>query len=122
MSEGTTKPNGSREMNVEETKDVEKRISEAGYTFQVNTLQAYFSENKIQETTSDSSSTGGDKPSKAGDHTLVANKATVAFKPLIPYIANGAKAKLKGGKDKNKSNKKENNKKDRNGEKEVDNR
>lgn len=97
MSEGTTKPNGGREMKVETTDDVKRRIEDAGYNFNVNALQAHFSQQKVQESSGNNSgSSDTAKPTKAGDHTLVTNKATIAFKPLIPYIADGAKTTLKG--------------------------
>ncbi len=97
MSEGTTKPNGGREMKVETTDDVKRRIENAGYNFNVNALQAHFSQQKVQESSENNGgSSDSAKPTKAGDHTLVTNKATIAFKPLIPHIADGAKTTLRG--------------------------
>ena len=97
MSEGTTNPNGSREMRVKETNDVEKRIEAAEYNYKINALQAQFSKDKVQEGEGNNSgSSDSARPTKAGDHTIASNKATIAFKPLIPFIAAGAKAKLKG--------------------------
>ena len=113
MSEGTTKSNDSREMKVEEAIDVEKRIEAAGYNVKINALQAQFSKEKVQvgEEGNTSGSTDSTKTSKAGKHTLVGNKVTIAFKPLIPFIANGAKAKLRGKGKENKSNEKDINEK-----------
>ena len=81
-------------------KEIGKRIKNAGYEYVMNALEAHFSQDKIQEDGNNSAASDAAKPTKAGDHTLVASKATIAFKPLIPFIAAGAKAKLKGGKDK----------------------
>ena len=121
MSEGTTKPSGSREINVEETEDVKRRIKEAGYDIEINALEARFSEEKVQE---DGTTGGSDsaKPTKAGDHTIVPNKATIIFRQLIPFIAAGAKAKLKSNKTKIKPEDRENdeNNKTRNGNREQD--
>ncbi len=106
MSEGTTKPNGSREMKVEEFTEIEKIIRKAEYNFRLNWLEAYFSKEKIQDDTANSgSSANSAKPAKAGDHTLVPNKETIAFKPLIPFIAAGAKAKTKISKNRGKDGK-----------------
>ena len=107
MREGTTKPNGSRKMNVEETEteNVQKRMENAGYNVKINGLEARFVEEKIKEEGSNSGSSSSEGTKKAGNHTLVPNEATVAFKPLIPYIANGAKANLKDNKNKGKDKK-----------------
>ena len=106
MSEGTTKPNGSREMNVQENDEsVQRRIEEAGYDVKVNALEARFSKEKIQESDNNSGAADSAKTAKAGNHTMVPNKATIAFKPLIPFIASGAKAKLKDSKSRGKDSK-----------------
>ncbi len=103
MSKETTKPNGGSMKVVENSEDVQKRIEEAGYNFEIEAMEAEFSEERISETsnnTANGSSSDGTK--KAGEYTKAGAVATIAFKPLIPAIAEGPKVKLKEDKAKNK--------------------
>jgi hypothetical protein len=107
MSEGTTKPTGGS-MKVEENSTiVQEKIEKAGYNFKLEAMQTEFVNEKINsdaESSSNSSSSEGTK--KAGDYTIAGTTATIAFTPLIPAIAEGAKVKLKGDKKKEKTSEK----------------
>ena len=64
MSKETTKPNGGSMKVVENSEDVQKRIEEAGYAFEIEAMEAEFSEERISETannTASSSSSDGTK-------------------------------------------------------------
>ena len=103
MSKETTKPNGGSMKVVENSEDVQKRIEEAGYAFEIEAMEAEFSEERISESENNSaSSSSSDGTKKAGDYTKAGAVTTIAFKPLIPAIAEGPKVRLKEDKSKNK--------------------
>lgn len=105
MSMNNTKPtNGGSMKVIENSDDVQKRMEEAGYSFEFEAMEASFTEEKIAEsTTSSNNNASSDETKKAGDYTKVGASAVLAFKPLIPDIVAGLNLTLK----EEKSNKKE---------------
>lgn len=100
MSKETTKPNGGSMNVIENSEDVQDRIEKAGYEFQLNAMEAEFTEERVSETSGSASNAASDGTKKAGDYTKVGAVTTIAFKPMIPAIANGPKVKLKEDKSK----------------------
>lgn len=118
MDNKTTGPNGrsnaknSKEVNmnnkvtgknvngmnvIENSEDIQRRIEEAGYSFKLEVMEAEFSYDKVKSTDSNNNSSASSEENKrAGDYTNVGATATLAFKPLIPAIAEGPKVKVKG--------------------------
>lgn len=107
MGNATTKPNGGSMKVIEDSEDVQKRIEDAGYSFELDAMEAEFSYERLISANASNGSTSaaaaGTK--KAGEYTKVGNTILIAFRPLIPVIATGPKIKLKNEKSKNKDTK-----------------
>lgn len=107
MSGETTKPNGSRELKIKESEDIEKKMRESGYNCSVNYMEAQFSVEKVQSKGNSDAATSGSDGNTAGNHTIVGENGSVSFVQKIPAIVEGPAAPLKDAKDKKKSPSKE---------------
>ncbi len=89
MSEGTTKPNGGREMNViEDNEEVRKKIEKYGIKITATTI--VFSNKRIRD---DEIEENGDKINKPGEFVLASNPKT---RVMVPQdLLNGNKAGVK---------------------------
>lgn len=111
MSEGTTKPSGSREemKTVEESqKKIMEKIEASGHEWFLTCMESSFSnvtelsdayKNNNSSNNSDTSNTGGDSK-KINEFVITGANGKLSFEYMIPHIAVGAIAHLKTKKDK----------------------
>ena len=90
MSEGTTKPNGGREMNVinGDDKKVKQKVDEFG--IEVTAVTVQFSDRKIRN---DEISDNGDTINRPGDFVLASNPKAKALNAQEIVEGNKGKAK-----------------------------